>query len=109
MYEVEVLEPAYDFIKSVNPKMKAKIVRAIGLLEQHGSLLPLPHSKKLTGYDLYELRIKLGSDISRMFYFHDNGNFYVVTSGYIKKTNKTSKKEIERALKLKADFQGRKI
>ena len=40
-----------------------------------------------------------------MFYFHYKDKIYIITSGYIKKANKISKKEIKRALKLKAKFE----
>ncbi len=105
MYKTTLLEPATDFINTVNSKMKAKILRTIVLLEKYGPFLPLPHSKKLKGYDLYELRIKVASDIVRLFYFHDRGKIFVITSGYTKKTNKTSIREINLALKLKHKYQ----
>lgn len=105
MYKTILLERATDFINTVNSKMKAKILRTIVLLEKYGPFLPLPHSKKLTGYDLYELRVKVASDIVRLFYFHDRGKIFVITSGYIKKTNKTSIREINLALKLKHKYQ----
>lgn len=105
MYETVLLEPATDFINTVNSKMKAKILRTIRLLVRYGPFLPLPHSKKLTGYDLYELRVKVASDIVRLFYFHDRGKIFVITSGYIKKSNKTSVREIKLALKLKHEYQ----
>jgi len=106
MYEVRLLDPANEFLELCSSKMQAKILRTIDLLETFGPNLPQPHAKKLTGYDLKELRVKLGSDIIRMFYFHHKNKIYIITSGYTKKTNKISKKEIKRALKLKAKFEG---
>jgi len=105
VYKIILLEPATDFIDTVNSKMKAKILRTIDLLERYGHFLPLPHSRKLTGYELHELRVKFASDIVRLFYFHDKGKIFVITSGYVKKTNKTSVREINLALKLKQKFQ----
>lgn len=105
MYEIRILDPANDLIESCSSKMKAKILRTIDLLENFGPNLPQPHAKKLTGYDLKELRVKLGSDIIRMFYFHHKNKIYIITSGYVKKANKISKKEIIRALKYKAKFE----
>jgi len=99
------LDPANELLESCSSKMQAKILRTIDLLERFGSNLPQPHAKKLTGYNLKELRVKLGSNIIRMFYFHYKNRIYIITSGYFKKTNKISKKEIKRALKLKAKFE----
>jgi hypothetical protein len=87
--------------------MQAKIQRAIGLLEEFGYRLPEPHSKKVIGYEgLDELRVKVGTDICRLFYFHWHNKIYVVTSGYVKKKDKLDPKEIERAIKLKQKVTG---
>jgi phage-related protein len=49
---------------------------------------------------LYEARIQLGSDIWRVFCFFDNGKLVILLNGFTKKTQKTPKNEIEKALKL---------
>ena len=105
MYRVKLLEPAKKFIDAVNKRMKAKILRTIDLLMKFGPFLKEPHSKKLKGYDIYELRVKLASDIVRLFYFYDDKQLYVITSGFAKKQNKTSKREIERAIRIKKEYE----
>jgi len=61
----------------------------------------MPHSKKLKGMnDLHELRIKVGNDICRLFYFHYKEKIYVSTSGYTKKDNETDINEIEKAISI---------
>ena len=92
------------FIGSLPIKMRAKALRTIELLEQFGPGLPMPHSRKLSGHQLWELRVRFGSDICRLFYFHHKDAVYVVTSGYVKKTVRTSRSEIDRASRLKAQF-----
>ena len=87
--------------------MQAKIQRTINLLKEFGYALPEPHSKKMkTVDDLSELRVKLGTDICRLFYFHWKDKIYVITSGYIKKSNKTNKNEILKALNIMQQFKG---
>lgn len=49
---------------------------------------------------LYEARIQLGSDIWRVFCFFDNGRLVILLNGFTKKTQKTPKNEIEKALQL---------
>ena len=73
--------------------------------QQVRTRLKEPHSKKLKGYDIYELRVKLASDIVRLFYFYDDEQLYVITSGFVKKQNKTSKREIERAIRTKKEYE----
>ncbi len=100
-FSVEMLEEAVDFILSLPVKMQAKIQRTIALLKEFGYSLPEPHSKKIQGVDgLRELRVKLGSDICRLFYFYWKDQIYVVTSGYVKKSGKTDKKQISKAVGL---------
>lgn len=99
--EVRLLDPAVNFILAQNVKMQAKIQRTLGLLEEFGHDLREPHVKKIHGIDgLYELRVKLATDICRLFYFHFKGKIFVVTSGYVKKEQKTNPREISRAYKL---------
>ena len=104
-YNVEVMGPAHDFISSLSPKLRAKALRAIELLQEFGFKLCEPHSKTLVGTGgLKKLRFKVGTDICRIFYFHHKNTLYVVTSGYIKKEMKTDQGEIEKAQKLRKIF-----
>ena len=104
-YEVQLLESAASFLRSLNLKLRAKAYRTLRLLEEFGPFLAEPHSKKIKGYkSLYELRIKQGSNICRFFYFHQKGKVYIVISGYIKKDRKTSKSELISAEKLMKQF-----
>lgn len=55
--------------------------------------------------ELFEIRIQLGSDIFRIFCFFDRGNLVVLTNGFQKKTQKTPKQEMEKALKIKQEYE----
>ena len=65
----------------------------------------MPHARKLSGYDLHELRAQIGSNTCRRFYFHNGQRVYVVTSGYVKKAHRTSRSEIDRAARLKKQYE----
>jgi phage-related protein len=59
----------------------------------------------MTGTDgLFEIRIEFESNIYRIFCCFDKGNLVVLFNGFQKKSQKTPKKEIELALKLKEDY-----
>lgn len=104
-YEVSLLEPAENFLLSLEVKMKAKANRTIRLLQEFGPYLAEPHSKNIKGIkSLSELRVKQGNNICRFFYFHYKNKIYIVTSGFIKKDRKTSKKELKLAEKLMKKF-----
>lgn len=100
-------EPAKDFILSLDVKMRAKMLRTIEMLRLNGYHLREPYSKSLDD-GILELRAKVGSDISRVLYFFVVGQKVILTNGFIKKTQKTPKEEIERAKRYKADYLNRK-
>ena len=50
------------------------------------------------------MRIQLGSNIFRVFCFFDGGKLVVLLSGFQKKTQKTPKEELERALRLMKEY-----
>ena len=53
---------------------------------------------------LYEVRVKLASDIFRIFCFFDHEKLIVLANGFQKKTQKTPKKEIKLAEKIKKEY-----
>ena len=63
----------------------------------------LKHIENTDG--LYEIRVQLGSDIFRIFCFFNQGQLVVLANGFQKKTQKTPKKEIEMALKIKVEYE----
>jgi phage-related protein len=104
MYEVVFLDPVVQFLNGIDVKMRAKAMRTIELLKRFGPELPLPHSKRLVGYPIHELRVRRGTDIIRMFYFSAGARLYVVTTGYVKKTDRTNRREIERAMRVRQQY-----
>lgn len=99
-------EPAKEFIESLEAKMIAKILRVIELLEKNGPLVRLPYSEHL-GDGIFEIRAKQGTDIARVLYFFVVGKRIVLSNGFVKKTQKTPKQEIERAQKYRIDYERR--
>ncbi|MBQ3264690.1 MAG: type II toxin-antitoxin system RelE/ParE family toxin [Ruminococcus sp.] len=87
--------------------MRAKMHLSIELLRNNGYQLREPYSKTLDD-GILELRAKAGNNISRVLYFFIVGNKAVLTNGFIKKTVKTPKNEIERAKRYRADYLSRK-
>ena len=64
-------QPAKEFLLSLNTKMRAKMMSTISILQDYGYELREPYSKHLEE-GIFELRAKVGTDISRVLYF-----FYV--------------------------------
>ena len=61
-------EPVREFLDSLEPKMRAKMLRTIDLLEVNGIALREPYSSPLDD-GIFELRAKQGSNITRVLYF----------------------------------------
>lgn len=101
------VEPAIDFILSLDNKMRAKIISLIEMLANNGYYLREPYSKHLVD-GIFELRARVGNDISRVLYFFVVGKKIVITNGFIKKDQKTPKKELELAKKYRNEFLNRK-
>lgn len=99
-------EPAKEFLLSLDKKMRAKMMRTIELLATNGTDLREPYSKPL-GDGIFELRAKIGSDTSRVLYFFIIGRKVILTNGFIKKTQKTPAKEIDRAKQYRSEYLAR--
>ena len=56
---------------------------------------------------IFELRTSLSATIIRTLYFYQKGSRIIITHGFIKKTQKTPRKEIERAKVLRKEFETR--
>lgn len=100
-------EPAKDFLINLEPKMRAKIARAISRLEKNGTELREPFSKHLED-GIFELRATFSSNISRILYFFFTGRTVILTNGFIKKTQKTPRTEIEKAKRYRNDYINRR-
>ena len=82
-----------------------KIIEAIETLER----VPSNYLKHLTGTEgLYEARIQLASNIWRVLCFFDGEKLVVLMNGFQKKTQKTPKNQIKKALKIMAEYYEQK-
>ena len=77
---------------------------------EHGSERREPYVKPIRGKEnkgLYELRIKFANDIVRIFYFTYYNGKYILLHGFLKKTMKTPRGELERARNYMEDYKRR--
>ena len=99
--------PVEHFLDSLPSKVAQKVVWVLNLVEDL-ERVPAQYFCKLADTDnIWEFRIKLGSNIYRVFAFMD-GNKVVVVNGFIKKTQKSPVNEIERAENYKRDYLSRR-
>ncbi len=97
-----------DFFKKQKQKVKDKIIWTFRIIETH-RLIPTDYLKHMEGTEgLYEIKVQQGSDIFRIFCFFDEGKLVVLANGFHKKSQKTPKSEIEKALKIKKEYEQEK-
>ena len=93
-----------EFYLSLDSKVQEKIeyvfkvIRTVDRIPQKF----LNHIESTDG--LYEIRVQVGSDIYRVFCCFDEGKIVILFNGFQKKSQKTPKKEIDRALRLKKEY-----
>ena len=93
-----------DFLKSQPVKVQNKIFKIIEAIETL-ERIPTTYLKIISGTNgLYEARIQLGSDIWRVFCFFDKGRLVILLNGFQKKTEKTPKNEIDKAINLMNEY-----
>ena len=98
----------HDFFSQQNEKVKAKIVWTFDLVEDL-QRVPETYLKHIENTDgLFEMRVQLGTDIFRIFCFFDRGQVVVLVNGFQKKTQKTPKNEMDKALKLMTKYYSEK-
>ena len=97
-----------EFFKGQPPKVKDKIIKVLDIIEQIDRI-PTTFLKYIEGTNgLFEVRIQLGNNIFRIFCFFDGGKLVVLLSGFRKKTQKTPRGEIDKAVRLMAEYYDEK-
>ena len=98
--------PISDFLDSLSYKQQSKILRIIKYIREYGLEAVITHTRKLTGYPLWEIRI-LGKDNIRVIYAILLKDTVLLLHGFIKKSQKTPPKEIQKALLRLKEYQSR--
>ena len=94
-----------DFYKKQPNNVQEKIEWTLNLIRVIQNV-PEKYFKHVEGAEgLYEIRVEVGSNTYRIFSFFDKGNLIVLGNAFQKKSQKTPKQEIERALKIMAEYK----
>jgi len=98
-WTVETLNEIVDVeLERLPADMRARFIRVVGLIEEFGlDNVGQPHVKHLEG-PLWEIRLSGKSGISRALYVTAQKRRVVVVRVFIKKTQKTPRREIKVAL-----------
>ena len=100
--------PVQEFLDSLSGKVAQKIAWVLRSLEDV-EMVPSFYFKKLVGTEeIWECRIQFGSNAYRIFCFFID-SMVVLTHGFVKKTQKTPIREIEKAVAYRRDFLRRRV
>ncbi len=97
MAELILLPKIDKFLEGLEDRTRAKVAIALSILGELGHDIRQPYSKKITK-NIFELRAK-DDQLVRLFFGYKNGKIFVL-HGFIKKTQKTPRNEIEKAERL---------
>lgn len=92
------VEDAEESILALPPKLQARFIRMLELIARHGAHLGYPHTQAM-GNGLFEIRAKSKEGIARGLYCYQSGQRIMVLHVFVKKTQKTPHRELEKALK----------
>ena len=105
-WTVETLDETVEAeVQALPMDMKARLARVAGLIESKGlEHVGAPHVRHLDR-SLWEIRLRGRSGISRALYVTATAQRVVIVRVFIKKTQKTPRREIELALERAKSIQ----
>ncbi len=98
--------PAEDWLKARAPKVAARFAWIFDLLEDQGTNVTGPYIDHLRG-KVWEVRVEQNKVQYRMLYFAAPERKFVMLHGFIKKTQRTPRKEIDLAEVRMKDYMER--
>lgn len=86
-------EDVQRFILDLPPGLSVRYIRLTELVLNFGSNTGMPHTRAMSD-GLFELRVKGREGIARVFYCTQVGGRIMMLHGFVKKSQKTPKKEL---------------
>lgn len=106
--KILLLEEAEKFMAKCSHEAAKKIAKTFDLVE--AGCINSQHFKKIKGTEIWEFREEYESNAYRLLAFWDKKkrSLIVATHGFIKKTQKTPKKEIDKAEQIRKEYYNNK-
>ena len=96
--------PVEEFLDSLTGKQAKKVTWVLKLIQEQDQVPPR-YWKTLKGTeDIWEARVQFGGNTFRLLGFYDEDGTIILTNGFMKKTQKTPKREIQKAEQRKKRF-----
>ncbi|MFT0213087.1 type II toxin-antitoxin system RelE/ParE family toxin [Pseudomonas sp. F1_0610] len=95
-WKIDFYDGVEDQILDMPPKIQARMIKLLELMEKHGANLGPPHTESM-GDGLFEIRAKAQEGIGRGLFCYLNGKHIYVLHAFVKKSQKTPKNELNLA------------
>lgn len=95
-WNIEFYDGVDEAILDMPPKIQARILRLLEMIEEHGANLGSPHTEPM-GDGLFEIRAKAKEGIGRGLFCYMDGPNIIVLHAFVKKSQKTPKSELKMA------------
>lgn len=96
-WEVEFYNTdVYDGFMQWPESIKARLIKIVEMIKQFGANLGMPHTRTI-GDGLFEIRAKGKEGVGRAFFCYIKNQKIVILHGFVKKTEKTPRKELKLA------------
>ena len=95
--------PVAEFLDSLSNEEKIFVQRSLQRLEEYGTQLGRPYVAPLRDH-IWELRKKTHQGNIRLLYFFFDGNKFIITHGFKKKSNKVPDSEIDKAIEIRKEY-----
>jgi phage-related protein len=99
-------ESVEDEILAMPPKIQARMIKLLELIQKYGGNLGAPHTEPM-GDGLFEIRAKAQEGIGRSLYCYMKGRHIVVLHAFVKKSKRTPTPDLDLARKRKAEVERR--
>ncbi|UDM08327.1 type II toxin-antitoxin system RelE/ParE family toxin [Halomonas sp. NyZ770] len=103
-WQVEFYPGVEQEILSMPPKIQARMLRLLEMVEQHGAHLGPPHTESM-GDGLFEIRAKAQEGIGRSLFCYVQGKHIVVLHAFVKKSQKTPRQALTLARSRQREVQ----
>lgn len=100
--------PVEEFLDSLSGKAAQKVVWVLRLVEELESV-PEQYFKKLSGTEgIWEARAQHGGSTFRLLGFFDGRAVVILTNGFVKRSRKVPRREIDLAEERRRDYLARR-
>jgi phage-related protein len=96
--------PVEEFLDSLSGKQAQKVLWVLRLIEELDSVPKQYFQKLVNTEDIWEVRVQFGGDIFRLLGFFAGSSLLILTNSFAKKSQKTPRQEIDRAIRRKNEY-----